>query len=115
MLPLAAECQSSNLPLSGKIVLAERWQQSPQRNGRSCWLRDCGERAPVLSASMVPGEMPQATSWIQENRGALYAKSDSDPQVPIRYCTVTRVPTGISEKNLRAASSGNRMQPCDAG
>jgi hypothetical protein len=25
------------------------------------------------------------------------------------------VPTGISEKNLRAASSGNLMQPCDAG
>ena len=33
----------------------------------------------------------------------------------IRYCTVTSVPTGISEKNLRAVSSGNRMQPCDAG
>jgi len=32
-----------------------------------------------------------------------------------RYCTVTSVPTGISEKNLRAVSSGNRMQPCDAG
>jgi hypothetical protein len=31
------------------------------------------------------------------------------------YCTVTSVPTGISEKNLRAVSSGNRMQPCDAG
>jgi hypothetical protein len=31
------------------------------------------------------------------------------------YCTVTSVPTGISEKNLRAASSGNRMHPCDAG
>src|SRR5215831_3900978 len=31
------------------------------------------------------------------------------------YCTVTSVPTGSSEKNLRAASSGNRMQPCDAG
>jgi len=31
------------------------------------------------------------------------------------YCTVTSVPTGISEKNLRAASSGNLMQPCDAG
>src|SRR5947207_2934112 len=81
MLPRAAECHSSNLPLSVKIVLAERWQQSPPGNGRSCWLRDRGERAPVLSASMVPGEMPQATSWIQENRGALYAKSDSDPQV----------------------------------
>jgi len=33
----------------------------------------------------------------------------------VRYCTVTSVPTGISEKNLRAVSSGNRMQPCDAG
>ena len=33
----------------------------------------------------------------------------------VRYCTVTTVPTGISEKNLRAVSSGNRMQPCDAG
>jgi hypothetical protein len=33
----------------------------------------------------------------------------------LRYCTVTSVPTGISEKNLRAVSSGNRMQPCDAG
>jgi hypothetical protein len=32
-----------------------------------------------------------------------------------RYCTVTSVPTGISEKNLRAVSAGNRMQPCDAG
>ena len=31
------------------------------------------------------------------------------------YCTVTSVPTGISEKNLRAVSAGNRMQPCDAG
>ena len=31
------------------------------------------------------------------------------------YCTVTSVPTGISEKNFRAVSSGNRMQPCDAG
>src|SRR5437016_1445751 len=31
------------------------------------------------------------------------------------YCTVTNVPIGISEKNLRAASSGNRMQPCEAG
>ena len=33
----------------------------------------------------------------------------------VRYCTVTSVPTGISEKNLRAVSSGNRMHPCDAG
>jgi hypothetical protein len=33
----------------------------------------------------------------------------------IAYCTVTSVPIGISEKNLRAASSGNRMQPCEAG
>jgi len=33
----------------------------------------------------------------------------------VRYCTVTSVPTGISEKNFRAVSSGNRMQPCDAG
>jgi len=33
----------------------------------------------------------------------------------LHYCTVTSVPTGISEKNLRAVSSGNRMQPCDAG
>ena len=33
----------------------------------------------------------------------------------LRYCTVTSVPTGISEKNLRAVSAGNRMQPCDAG
>jgi hypothetical protein len=33
----------------------------------------------------------------------------------VRYCTVTSVPTGISEKSLRAVSSGNRMQPCDAG
>jgi hypothetical protein len=33
----------------------------------------------------------------------------------VRYCTVTSVPTGISEKNLRAVSSGNLMQPCDAG
>src|SRR6267143_1039318 len=31
------------------------------------------------------------------------------------YCTVTNVPIGISEKNLRAASSGNRMHPCEAG
>src|SRR6266481_7758503 len=27
----------------------------------------------------------------------------------VRYCTVTTVPTGISEKNLRAVSAGNRM------
>ncbi|PYK46127.1 MAG: hypothetical protein DME53_03675 [Verrucomicrobia bacterium] len=33
----------------------------------------------------------------------------------VGYCTLTSVPTGISEKNLRAVSSGNRMQPCDAG
>jgi hypothetical protein len=33
----------------------------------------------------------------------------------VRYCTVTSVPTGISEKNLRAVSSGNRMHPCEAG
>jgi hypothetical protein len=31
------------------------------------------------------------------------------------YWTVTTVPTGISEKNLRAVSSGKRIQPCDAG
>ena len=40
------------------------------------------------------------------------------PTVPLCiqcYCTATTVPTGISEKNLRAVSSGNRMQPCDAG
>src|SRR5437764_14851832 len=83
MLPRAAECHSSNLPLSVKIVLAERWQQSPSGNGRSCWLRHRGERAQVLSASMIPGEMPQAISWIQENGAALCAKSDSDPQVSI--------------------------------
>src|SRR5581483_3247313 len=31
------------------------------------------------------------------------------------YCTVTSVPIGISEKNFRAASSGNLMHPCEAG
>jgi len=31
------------------------------------------------------------------------------------YSTVTSVPIGTSAKNFRAASSGSRMQPCDAG
>jgi len=31
------------------------------------------------------------------------------------YSTVTNVPIGTSAKNFRAASSGSRMQPCDAG
>src|SRR4029434_7853361 len=31
------------------------------------------------------------------------------------YFTVTSVPIGISEKNLRAASEGSRIQPCEAG
>jgi len=45
-------------------------------------------------------------SWVPDSFELLFAH---------RYCTVTTVPTGISEKNLRAVSSGNRMQPCDAG
>ena len=34
---------------------------------------------------------------------------------PRAYFTVTNVPTGISEKSLRAKSPGSRMQPCEAG
>ena len=52
------------------------------------------------------------------DQGAAHASGLLDSQartLALRYCTVTSVPTGISEKNLRAVSSGNRMQPCDAG
>src|SRR4029077_10839247 len=52
----------------------------------------------------------------KEIRGASFATPESpDANRLSPYCTVTSVPTGISEKNLRAASSGNLMQPCDAG
>ena len=51
-------------------------------------------------------EIPFLNSWLPDSFGV---------RSRVRYCTVTSVPTGISEKNLRAVSSGNRMQPCDAG
>ena len=51
-------------------------------------------------------------------QGVAHASGWQDSQartLALRYCTVTSVPTGISEKNLRAVSAGNRMQPWDAG
>src|SRR5207249_2279871 len=48
-------------------------------------------------------------------RNKMSAQDSPRKTLALHYCTVTSVPTGISEKNLRAVSSGNRMQPCDAG
>jgi hypothetical protein len=62
--------------------------------------------APTLVALPSISEIPFLNSCLPDSFGV---------RSLVRYCTVTSVPTGISEKNLRAVSSGNRMQPCDAG
>ena len=57
----------------------------------------------------------EATARPRHGERAMIAPYQFGVGSRVRYCTVTSVPTGISEKNLRAVSSGNRMQPCDAG
>ena len=59
--------------------------------------------------------MPHEPVWIQKSGTPLATAGFRQAIAGRLYCTVTSVPTGSSEKNLRAASSGNRMQPCDAG
>jgi hypothetical protein len=82
--------------------------------GTDNWLGVSAEGAPRFSVSIDSIKMPQGTVWIQEISRPL-RNAENSRQSPGAYWTVTKVPTGISEKNLRAASSGNRMQPCDAG
>ncbi len=73
------------------------------------------EDAPRFSVSIDSIKMPQGRVWIQEIKAVLFAMRRAAGNWLALYCTLTSVPTGISEKNLRAASSGSRMQPCDAG
>ena len=63
-----------------------------------------------------PSRCPKARFGFKRNQRRVSATPESPATNRLSpYCTVTSVPTGISEKNLRAASSGNLMQPCDAG
>jgi len=71
--------------------------------------------APKFSVSIDFIKMPHGIVWIQGNQSCPLRDAENNRSIARVYCTVTSVPTGISEKNLRAASSGNRMQPCDAG
>ncbi|PYJ23126.1 MAG: hypothetical protein DME99_03755 [Verrucomicrobia bacterium] len=59
--------------------------------------------------------MPHETVWIQESRVLFPRRRISRGNCASLYCTVTSVPIGISEKNLRAASGGSLIHPWDAG
>jgi len=86
-------------------------------------MRNFGEAAEIYTRAACAPQRSRDEPIVETVRHALAAARREcapyeDSCVPgflIRYCTVTSVPTGISEKNLRAVSSGNRMQPCDAG
>ncbi len=59
-----------------------------------------------------------ATNVLLRDRAKeMRSRASAIPRKIAGHChwTVTSVPMGISEKNLRAASEGSRMQPCDAG
>ena len=91
----------------------EQWSHSLE----SSWsvIRENG--APILFVAMdFQSRCSKARFGFKRNQRHVSATAESPAANRLSpYCTLTSVPTGISEKNLRAASSGNLMQPCDAG
>ena len=118
-------------------MIQSRWQLVLTPTPHLHPLPVVGERRPVPLAGDAPALQHVLIAFWLRRRNVVTSRPRRGEQAPVaphqedflfsclpdsfgvgscfRYCTVTSVPTGISEKNLRAVSSGNRMQPCDAG